>query len=317
MNKEIRKKLTKNFSKEVVQPPPPGKFGQYVPHHIYTQRLVDVLPGGYDFTFDAERDKDGAIVGAKCRLYLKDADQTIEEVGDVSATALSSKKTESEILKLAVSDGLKRCCMRIGLGLELWTGDMSEEEFYSTDKVKEPVQKTTEEPKKKEVTQESGKSPSNNVKELGEIILDMCVGDKVLAKKVWDYSVGKVALKKDLPKNIKDYSDDNNKTFIEEAAKYLKMLADQDKEREGNSEIINDTIDVLDAEIKQVKSNAPDYTEKQLQKFEQAVQKAVNDGEDELAAKAKKFLNSGMANKLNILDWVKTDSDWSLKDGSL
>jgi hypothetical protein len=209
--------------------------------------LVDVLPGGYDFTFDAERDKDGAIVGAKCRLYLKDADQTIEEVGDVSATALSSKKTESEILKLAVSDGLKRCCMRIGL----------------------------------------------------------------------DYSVGKVALKKDLPKNIKDYSDDNNKTFIEEAAKYLKMLADQDKEREGNSEVINDTIDVLDAEIKQVKSNAPDYTEKQLQKFEQAVQKAVNDGEDELAAKAKKFLNSGMANKLNILDWVKTDSDWSLKDGSL
>ena len=149
MNKEIRKKLTKNFSKEVVQPPPPGKFGQYVPHHIYTQRLVDVLPGGYDFTFDAERDKDGAIVGAKCRLYLKDADQTIEEVGDVNATTLSSKKTESEILKLAVSDGLKRCCMRIGLGLELWTGDMSEEEFYSTDKVKEPIQKTTEEPKKK------------------------------------------------------------------------------------------------------------------------------------------------------------------------
>ena len=145
----------------------------------------------------------------------------------------------------------------------------------------------------------------------------MCVGDKVLAKKVWDYSVGKVALKKDLPKNIKDYSDDNNKTFIEEAAKYLKMLADQDKEREGNNEVINNTIDVLDAEIKQVKSNAPNYTEKQLQKFEQAVQKAVNDGEDELAAKAKKFLNSGMANKFNILDWVKTDSDWSLKDGSL
>ena len=50
MDKETQKKLTKNFPKDVVKPAPKGKFGAYVPHHIYTQRLVDVIPGGYDFT---------------------------------------------------------------------------------------------------------------------------------------------------------------------------------------------------------------------------------------------------------------------------
>ena len=63
MNKEVRKKLTANFPKEVVRPAPKGKFGKYVPHHLYTQRLVDVIPGGYDFSYDVIRDKDNAIVG--------------------------------------------------------------------------------------------------------------------------------------------------------------------------------------------------------------------------------------------------------------
>ena len=64
MNKETQKKLIKDFPKSVVKPAPKGKFGDYVPHHIYTQRLVDVIPGGYDFTFTEIRGKDTAIVGA-------------------------------------------------------------------------------------------------------------------------------------------------------------------------------------------------------------------------------------------------------------
>ena len=88
MNKEIQKKLTKDFPKSVVKKAPKGKFGDYVPHHIYTQRLVDVIGGGYDFTFEETRDKTGAIIGAKCRLYIKSTDQTIEEVGDVDVNAV-------------------------------------------------------------------------------------------------------------------------------------------------------------------------------------------------------------------------------------
>ena len=74
------------------------------------------------------RAKDNSIIGAKCKLYIKSTEQTIEEVGDVDMNALNRNITESELLKLAVSDGIKRCCMRLGIGLELWTGDTTEEE---------------------------------------------------------------------------------------------------------------------------------------------------------------------------------------------
>ena len=132
MDKEKHKKLIKDFPKSVVKKAPQGKFGDYVPHHIYTQRLVDVVPGEYNFMFTEIRDKDNSIVGAKCTLQI-DGLGMVEEVGDVDTNALKRNITESEVLKLAVSDGIKRCCMRFGIGLELWTGGTTEEEHYAND----------------------------------------------------------------------------------------------------------------------------------------------------------------------------------------
>ena len=131
MNKETIKKLTKNFPKDVVKQAPKGKFGSYVPHHLYTQRLVDVVGGQYNFFIkEVIRDKDNAVVGAICRLEIEGLG-VVEEIGDVDTHAISRNITESEVLKLAVSDGIKRCCMRFGIGLELWTGGVTEEEHYA------------------------------------------------------------------------------------------------------------------------------------------------------------------------------------------
>lgn len=131
MNKETIKKLTKNFPKDVVKQAPKGKFGSYVPHHLYTQRLVDVVGGQYNFLIkEIIRDKDNAVVGAVCRLEIEGLG-VVEEIGDVDTHAISRNITESEVLKLAVSDGIKRCCMRFGIGLELWTGGVTEEEHYA------------------------------------------------------------------------------------------------------------------------------------------------------------------------------------------
>jgi len=131
MNKETIKKLTKNFPKDVVKQAPKGKFGSYVPHHLYTQRLVDVVGGQYNFLIkEIIRDKDNAVVGAVCRLEIEGLG-VVEEVGDVDTHAISRNITESEVLKLAVSDCIKRCCMRFGIGLELWTGGVTEEEHYA------------------------------------------------------------------------------------------------------------------------------------------------------------------------------------------
>ena len=184
MDKETHKKLTANFPKSVVKKAPQGKYGDYVPHHIYTKRLVDVVGGKYNFTYDIIRDKDNAVVGAKCTLEIDDLG-TVQEVGDVDRHALARNLTESEILKLAVSDGIKRCCMRFGIGLELWTGNTTEEEHYAG-----VVESVPEPPKKKPVAQEVTKSPSSLTEpQLKEMVFSMCNEDKDFAKKCYETSM--------------------------------------------------------------------------------------------------------------------------------
>jgi len=157
MDQDTIKKLTKNFPKDVVKPAPKGKFGSYVPHHIYTQRLVDVVGGQYNFTIkEVIRDKDNAVVGAICRLEIVGLG-VVEEIGDVDMNALGRNITESEVLKLAVSDGIKRCCMRFGIGLELWTGGVTEEEHYAGAGI------MTHEDNVAEITAESSKKFSEDV----------------------------------------------------------------------------------------------------------------------------------------------------------
>ena len=57
-------------------------------------------------------------------------------------------------------------------------------------------------------------------------------------------------------------------------------------------------------------------TDKQLKTFNDKVAQATDDGQTELVKKAKDFLASGNATKKNIFDWIDTDGDWTLKDGS-
>ena len=318
MNKEVRKKLTANFPKEVVRPAPKGKFGKYVPHHLYTQRLVDVIPGGYDFSYDVIRDKDNAIVGARCILYLKEDNQTIIEVGDVDVHQIARNITESEILKLAVSDGIKRCCMRIGLGLELWTGETTEEEHY-TEVSSTPV-------KKLQVAQKTGTSPSDDADDLQNIILDLCNKDKTLANKVWKFALNSMQIKKGVPEKIKDYDEDHEKQFVEIAAQFLKKNKEEFAKREGEPEYMNvvrenfDDVEIKEDEVGERPPSGPweqdPPSEEQLKPFNEAMKRTA-DIDVDLYEKAKKALNDGTINKGNIFDWInREDSPWILKDGS-
>ena len=45
------------------------------------------------------------------------------------------------------------------------------------------------------------------------------------------------------------------------------------------------------------------------------LQATIDDGNDELGAKAKKALADGSINKGNIFDWIDTDN-WRIKDNS-
>lgn len=126
----------------------PGSNARYVPHHVYTQRLLVNL-GSYDFEVvqvlrghvaakapnpsgNSQKAKDGApalenaVVGALCRLtvVVDGTRQVIEEVGDCEQP--HNWDTDGARLKDAMSDAIKRCCMRIGMGVHLYAKDPSD-----------------------------------------------------------------------------------------------------------------------------------------------------------------------------------------------
>ena len=311
MDKETHKKLTANFPKSVVKKAPQGKFGDYVPHHIYTKRLVDVVGGKYNFTYDIIRDKDNAVVGAKCTLDI-DGLGTVQEVGDVDRHALARNLTESEILKLAVSDGIKRCCMRFGIGLELWTGDTTEEEHYASSTVEEP---------KKKVTQETGTSPSKpriTENSLKDMVFVSCKEDKEFAKRCYNDCFNRTVIKVN-KQTLEQWDDDDIGTFLDLVDEYITKHGDTFEERQNNEPIVNKIIENLD-EVQDISEKEKDVdftnddwkkgreeepmTEPQRGFLEKLITQAIDKGLDELASEAKQYLNSGNTSKVTCSDWI-------------
>ena len=315
MDKETHKKLTANFPKSVVKKAPQGKYGDYVPHHIYTKRLVDVVGGKYNFTYDIIRDKDNAVVGAKCTLEIDDLG-TVQEVGDVDRHALARNLTESEILKLAVSDGIKRCCMRFGIGLELLTGDTTEEEHYAG-----VVKQVAEPPKKKEVAQEITKSPSSLTEpQLKEMVFSMCNEDKDFAKKCYQTSMTRFKMDKSISDNVGDWSNDNVDKFLKLVEDYVDKFKNEFAKRAGNSEVVNTIIETLgNVEEKESEEDMTDIPEGKWMEdpisdgqknfINSLIEQCIDAGQDELGAEAKKYLASGEATKGNasaMIDKLKS-----------
>ena len=317
MDKETHKKLTKNFPKDMVKPAPKGKFGSYIPHHLYTQRLVDVVGGKYNFFVkEVLRDKDNAVVGAICRLEIEGLG-AVEEVGDVDVHQVARNITESEILKLAVSDGIKRCCMRFGIGLELWTGGETEEEHYAgsgeTNKNLDASSKETNEsldasPKKKQVTQESGTSPSKpKITEatLKQMVFTSCNDNKDFAGKCYKDCMNRTIIKTN-QSDIALWEDETIKIFLDYVDDYIAKHEETFKDRESNEPIVNKIIEELgEVEVKDMadipsgKWEQDPISEGQVKFIETLVKQAIDSGLDELGAEAKQYLNSGEATKGN------------------
>ena len=113
-------KLATPFSDRFIETKP-GKFSaSYVPHGVVSQFLLGIV-GPYDFAIDTlVRDADGTLTGCLCTLTVDIDGRTtsIQEVGECEN--LNNWKTDGARLKACASDGIKRCAMRLGLGLHLW-----------------------------------------------------------------------------------------------------------------------------------------------------------------------------------------------------
>ena len=114
-------KLSKPFPEALVKPAPKGKFGSYVAHSAITERLLSIV-GPFDMRIcETFYGGDGKVEGIVLEMtFMIDGQRvTVQEIGDCEQP--SNWKTQGARLKDAVSDGVKRCAMRIGLGLHLWS----------------------------------------------------------------------------------------------------------------------------------------------------------------------------------------------------
>ena len=122
--------LLSPFPQELVRKAPAGKFGDYVPHANYVERLRD---SGVVYSWSCEPvygrvDGVKRIVGAKGTITIEGMG-SYDGFGDVDTFKLTNAKfNDGSNLKDAESDAFKRACMRFGLGVELWSGSKQTEE---------------------------------------------------------------------------------------------------------------------------------------------------------------------------------------------
>lgn len=111
-------RLARPFPPKYVKQLPGRGQADYVAHSVVTEALLAIV-GPFDFeVVEVVRDGDGSIVGCLGRLEvtIDGRDTVITEVGDITG----QEPNGGAALKNAASDALKRCAMRVGLGLHLW-----------------------------------------------------------------------------------------------------------------------------------------------------------------------------------------------------
>jgi hypothetical protein len=273
MNKETKKKLLAPFPAEVVQDPPKGKFGKFVNHAVYVERLRD-CDVDYEWEFEPIIIND-KVIGAISKLTMDCI--VYQGAGDVEAPALA-RATTGECLKLAESDAFKRASMRAGLGVELWSGT---DDFYMEDTT-QPIQKTGRVKDiviEKEEQEALNKAKQNFAKDVGaeedsvsdqlnDILEGMCPDKQIrseLKKKSYDKCI-----EQGMSKEVDDWSDDEMKTF-------LTFFGD----------LMNDNAELLSAvttDISDTKMQCPD-----CKKFESVVDNREKKNSDPKFAKIPDF----------------------------
>lgn len=101
--------LAKPFPDSLVERLPGKGAADYVPHGIVKQRLLEVV-GPYSFEVLEVVNADTVRVQLRCEVDLV----------PVVITELGTSDNQQDALKSAVSDGFKRCCAHLSLGLHLW-----------------------------------------------------------------------------------------------------------------------------------------------------------------------------------------------------
>jgi hypothetical protein len=152
--RQVMLELSQPFPEKFIHKNPSGG-GSYIKHHVIEQRLMQVF--GRPPTFErveivfgdvaaippnpqgsSKRAKEGrealknVIVGVVARMTVEIEGEkvVVEEVGDCEQP--HNWDSDGQRLKDAFSDAYKRCAMRLGCGLHLW----SQDEYFLHDELK-------------------------------------------------------------------------------------------------------------------------------------------------------------------------------------
>ena len=178
-----------------------------------------------------------------------------------------------------------------------------------------------ETPKKKQVAQEIGKSPSSLTEpQLKEMVFSMCNEDKDFAKKCYQTQMTRFKMDKSISENVGEWSNDNVDKFLKLVEDYVDKFKNEFEKRAGNTEVVNNIIETLgNIEEKESEKDMADIPEGkwmddpisdgQKNFINSLIEQAIDAGQDELGAEAKKYLASGEATKGNasaMIDKLKS-----------
>ena len=195
---------------------------------------------------------------------------------------------------------------------------------YQGSKKPRPTQeemKKVQQPKKKQVVQESGKSPSKPIiteLALKKMVMSRCNDDKTFASKCYKQCMERTIIKTNID-NVDKWTQETIKVFEDLVGIYIEKHKDTFEERTNNEPIVNKIIENLGevvekeqevADIPEGKWMDDPISDGQVKFIETLIKQVIDDGQDELGAEAKQYLSSGEATKGNaskMIDKLKDE----------
>ena len=277
-------------------------------------------PNGRIWTEVVHETEDGSCVTIRALVYIN-----ADDSNPISTGIAQETKGQGGF---ANTDAWVENCetSAIGRALANWkyqgTGKArpSQQEMSKVGNSKDNVGKK-ETPKKKPVAQESTKSPSSLTEpQLKEMVFSMCNEDKDFAKKCYETSMTRIKMDKSIGDNVADWSNDNVDKFLKLVEDYVAKYKDEFEKRAGNSEVVNNIIETMgnveEKESEEDMADIPDgkwkedpISDGQKNFINSLIEQAIDAGQDELGAEAKKYLASGEATKGNasaMIDKLKS-----------
>ncbi len=184
---------------------------------------------------------------------------------------------------------------------------------YQGSKKPRPTQeemKKVQQPKKKQVVQESGTSPSKPIiteLALKKMVMSRCNDDKTFASKCYKQCMERTIIKTNID-NVDKWTQETIKVFEDLVGIYIDKHKDTFEERTNNEPIVNKIIENLGevvekeqevADIPEGKWMEDPISDGQVKFIETLIKQVIDDGQDELGAEAKQYLSSGEATKGN------------------